>query len=130
MFLIAPASMTSTFFVLLFIPMSFLPLGAFFFPLLEINQRLSEEKDRLLSEINGKLEKARLELFHLLDEKAYVEIPQLQKGISALSYYRDDLAKAPTWPWKSETLRWFVTALVLPLGIWFIQFSMGRLFGG
>jgi hypothetical protein len=31
-----------------------------------------------------------------------------------------------TWPWQPETVRWLITALVLPLGLWLIQSVLQR----
>jgi hypothetical protein len=39
------------------------------------------------------------------------------------------LERIPTWPWRPETLRLLITALVLPLGLWLAQFILQRLLG-
>ena len=39
------------------------------------------------------------------------------------------LRRISTWPWQPETVRWLVTALVLPLGLWLVQYFLQRVLG-
>ncbi len=39
------------------------------------------------------------------------------------------LSKVPTWLWQPETVRWLVTALVLPLALWIAQYVLQRVLG-
>jgi hypothetical protein len=50
----------------------------------------------------------------------------LEKGISALMAFRQEIESVSTWPWKIETMRWLATATVLPLVLWLIQFIVQR----
>ena len=40
---------------------------------------------------------------------------------------RDVLARLPTWPWSTGTLRGFASVLVVPIVIWLIQRLLGNL---
>jgi hypothetical protein len=35
----------------------------------------------------------------------------------------------PIWPWEPETMRWLLTALVLPIGFMILQLILQRAFG-
>jgi hypothetical protein len=53
----------------------------------------------------------------------------LSKTISSLQIEQHLLEGIPTWPWRPETVRLLITALALPLGLWFIQYLLQRLMG-
>jgi hypothetical protein len=50
-------------------------------------------------------------------------------ALSTLDKELNLLNKIPTWPCQHETVCWLVPALVLPLGLWIIQFVLQRVFG-
>ncbi len=54
----------------------------------------------------------------------------LGKSIAALWRERDIIAKLPTWPWSTGTLRGFVSALLLPITLFLIQRLLGDAQGG
>ncbi len=121
-YVMAPGIVNETFFITIWGPLSLVPLAAFILPLLEVNQAISTEKEHLLNEIGVRIENAKQELYKRLDSNEYQDMVQFQRGIMALFSFRDDVENTPTWPWKPETLRWLLTALILPLGLWIIQY--------
>jgi hypothetical protein len=54
---------------------------------------------------------------------------ELNFAITSLDIEVNSLKRVRTWPWEPETLQILVTALALPLGLWFIQLIVERLFG-
>ena len=57
------------------------------------------------------------------------EAVELAKVIDILDRERDALKGISTWPWQPETLRFLVTALLVPLLIWIIQYVVQLLLG-
>ena len=53
----------------------------------------------------------------------------LLKVISILETEQDTLNRISTWPWQPETPRFLVTALLLPLLLWVIQYVLQLLLG-
>jgi hypothetical protein len=51
------------------------------------------------------------------------------KVISVLETERDMLKRISTWPWQPETLQFLMTALLLPLLLWIIQYVLQQFLG-
>jgi hypothetical protein len=111
------------------LPITVLAFAAFIWPLLGIHRLLEEEKGRLLDECSLRLEAAIGELHRRVDSKGLEGMDDLNKTISSLEIERNLLEGIPTWPWRTETVRLLITALALPLGLWFIQYVLQRLMG-
>ena len=52
----------------------------------------------------------------------------LNKTLSSVLQQRDVLARLPTWPWSTTTLRAFVSAILLPLALFVVQRVLGQVF--
>ncbi len=52
----------------------------------------------------------------------------LNKALGTMLQQRDVVARLPTWPWSAGTLRAFVTAILLPLGLFIVQRVLSQLF--
>jgi hypothetical protein len=101
----------------------------FIWPQLGIHGLQVAEKDRLIEEANQRFEATILELHKRVDAGKLEKIGELSTTLSALEKELTALKKIPTWPWQPETVRWLVTALVLPLGLWIIQVVLQRFLG-
>ena len=119
----SPISMT------IVLPITVLALAAFIWPLLGIHRLLEGEKGRLLDECSVRIEAAIAELHRRVDSQGLEGMDDLNKTISSLEIEQNLLEKIPTWPWRPETVRLLITALALPLGLWFIQYLLQRLMG-
>jgi hypothetical protein len=53
-------------------------------------------------------------------------IDDLKKLIAALEIEEEALNNVSTWPWQPETVRYLMTALLLPLVLWLAQFFLQR----
>ncbi len=69
------------------------------------------------------------ELHERIDNREFEEIDELMKVISVLETERDTLKRISTWPWQPETLQFLMTALLLPLLLWIIQYVLQLLLG-
>ncbi len=101
--------------------------AAFVLPLYSIHRLLLVEKKRLLAETNKRLEDAFALLHRRLAASELQGMSELKNGLDGLVVERDTLAKIPTWPWQSATLVGFLSAMTLPLVVWFVQQLLARL---
>jgi hypothetical protein len=106
-----------------------LAVAIFAWPLLGIRRLLVEEKERMLDEASLRFEASIVELQQRMDNGKLERMDDLYKAIAGLEIQQNALNRIPTWPWQPETVRWLVTALVLPLGLWIIQFVLQRILG-
>jgi hypothetical protein len=103
--------------------------ASFLWPQLGIHSLQVAEKDRLLEEANQRLEATILKLHERVDAGELDKIGELNTTLSTLEMELSALKRIPTWPWQPETVRWLITALVLPLGLWILQIVLQRVFG-
>jgi hypothetical protein len=106
-----------------------LVVAAFVWPLLGVHRLLVEEKGRMLDEASLRLEAAIVELRQRMDSGKLEGMTDLNMAIASLELKQNALNRVSTWPWQPETVRWLVTALVLPLALWIIQFVLQRILG-
>ena len=104
-------------------------LACFVLPLYGIHLRLAQEKSRLLGDANRRLEFALSDLHQRVDSGDYDKVDGIQKTLSALKAEHDVLEKISTWPWKTETLRSFISIIALPIILYLISRFLGRLVG-
>ena len=109
--------------------MMLLAAVTFVLPLLGMHRRMIEEKARLESEANRRLEAAIAELHRRLDADDLTGMTELYRAITSLEIERDVLAKIPTWPWQPGTLRVALSPLLLPVAVWLIQRLLERFAG-
>ncbi len=101
----------------------------FVWPLLGIHRRLVEEKQRLLRECSQHLATTIAELHSRVAAGELHSREQLHDTLAGLEIEWSALTRIPTWPWKPETLRGLITALLLPVVVLLLQFVLQRAFG-
>jgi hypothetical protein len=101
-------------------------LIAFISPLVGVHNILVREKDRLLDENGRQVEKAISKMMAELENKGEADLSKTNQTLSSLEQARGQIEGISTWPWKGETLRQLITAIILPLLIWLIQFLMAK----
>lgn len=106
-----------------------LALVAFAWPLLGARRLMAKEKGRMLDEVSSRLRTAFVDLHQRMDNGELDEVDDLVKVISILEIEQDTLNGISTWPWQPERLRFLVTALLLPLLLWIIQYVLQLLVG-
>lgn len=100
----------------------------FLWPLLGIHRRLVQEKQRLLRENSQLLEATIAELHGRVKAGELHRIDELHVTMASLELEQGVLTRIPTWPWRSETLRGLVTALLLPLVVFVLQYVLEHFF--
>jgi len=105
-----------------------LAVASFILPLLSLHAQMEKAKGRLIDEINihmkTSIRKMGSELKLLDEAKASAKRDLVETLKMQQSYIRE----MPTWPWKSETLRGFLSIIFLPIFITVIQQLIERLF--
>lgn len=119
--------LSSTLAVAVVIGLGFIAALTFLLPLITIHQRIVEEKERAISEIDQRIDRAIAELKRRSDTLDLRDMDGLNKLILGLIAGRDQLDKIPTWPWSPGTPAAVVSALVLPIVLWLIQVLLDRL---
>jgi hypothetical protein len=105
-------------------------VAAFILPLWFVHLRLRSQKTNLLSELNRQFESTITKLHVCLDKDDLGPVPQLKDALLGLSAERDVLNQIRTWPWSGSTLTGFLSATLLPIGLFIIQLVIQKLIGG
>ncbi len=106
-----------------------LALVAFAWPLLGTRRMLAKEKAQRLDQVSLRLEGVFSQMHERIDRGEIEGLEDLTKVVSVLETERDTLEAISTWPWQPETLRYLVTALLLPLLLWIIQYVVQLVVG-
>ncbi len=101
-------------------------LAAFALPLWVVHQRLVQEKNKLLAEHGQRIKITFDRLHHCVDENKLDEATQLNSVMNSLNIEGNLLDKIRTWPWSTETLTGFLSAIVLPMVLFLIQIAIQK----
>jgi hypothetical protein len=101
-------------------------LIAFVVPLYGLHTRLDAEKERLQGEAEHRLKALLAALNSDVDLGDLARADGLNKQLGSMLQQREVLAKLPTWPWSTGTLRAVITAILLPIVLFFIQGVLAR----
>lgn len=100
---------------------------AFVVPLYGLHGRLEVEKDRLQAEVEVRLKGLLAELNRDVDALDFRRADGLNKTLASMLQQREVIARLPTWPWSTGTLRAIVTAILLPVFLFIVQLLLGRI---
>lgn len=100
---------------------------AFVVPLAGAHARLVEQKERLQDETELRLQAILGDVNRDVDARDLARADGLNKTLASLMLQREILAKLPTWPWSTATLRTFVSAMLLPMALFLAQQALSRL---
>ena len=106
--------------------MAVVSIVTFMWPLLGIHRRLVQEKQLLLRESSQLLEVTIAELHGRVKAGELDSTNGLHVTMACLEIEKSMLTGIPTWPWRPGTLRGFVTALLLPLVVFVLQYVLQR----
>jgi hypothetical protein len=112
--------------VLAVISLVVLALITFLWPLLGIHQVLEDEKSKAQAEVSQRIKRMSAELHRRIDETLGMEVDAPIKAMNGLKQELDYLDKISTWPWQPDTIRALVTAILLPVALWFITRLLER----
>ena len=124
--LVFPANLLTVVSISLYVIMVVLVCAAFMLPIWSVHHRLKDEKSRLISEANQRLESKLEGLHRSLDADHLEEVVTIREAVCALVEEREILSKIPTWPWRTGTLAGFVSALILPVILVLIQVGLEK----
>jgi hypothetical protein len=102
-------------------------IGAFFVPLRGIHARIASDKARLRGEV-GRRMSGTLEAIHrAVDAGDTAAVTAGHQALAALTAERDLVVKVPTWPWSTGALARFLSAVLLPIGLWLVTRFLERI---
>ncbi len=105
-------------------------VGSFVLPLRVMHSRLVLERRRLLGDAQERLKMVLARIHASIDTNDLSVSEQLNHALTSIRAEIDVLDRLRTWPWSTATIRGFVSALLLPIGlIVFTQF-VSRYLGG
>lgn len=102
-------------------------LVCFLVPLLGIHRRLAEEKEQVLARIMTRLDILITQVQGDIDGGRLDRATALKDQTTSIETQSRLLEKIPTWPWQPDTFRIIITALLLPIVLFIIQFVIQRL---
>lgn len=105
-------------------------VAAFVLPLWFVHRRLETEKLNLIAGHNLRVESTIKLLHESLDDKKLENSSHFSDALTSLKAERDVLNDIPTWPWRAGTLTGFLSAIVLPIIIFLIQYAVEKWLGG
>lgn len=101
---------------------------AFVLPVRGLHERIEAEKDRGLAETRSTLAAITAEVHRRVAAGDLEGAGKLNDALSAANAAVAVVAHTPTWPWRPETLRAFVSAVLLPIALWAVITILGRVF--
>lgn len=103
-----------------------LALAAFVLPVWIVHQRLEEEKRHQVAQLNLRVELTLKKLHRCLDQNELDEVEQINELINGFNAEREILTKIPTWPWRPGVFTGFISAIVLPIVLFLLQYFIGN----
>jgi hypothetical protein len=129
-FLIVPPSPDLAAFLVTSAPYVVVPpiiaIIAFVVPLQGLHGRLDAEKDRLQADVEVRLKGLLAELNRDVDARDLRRADGLNKTLASMLQQREVVARLPTWPWSTGSLRTIITAIFLPIFLFTIQLILAR----
>ena len=107
-----------------------LAIAAFVLPLWFVHRRLVTEKFRLLAELDLRVESTLERLHQCLEKNELDDVDHFSNAIMGMGAERDVLNALPTWPWRPGTLTGFLSAIVVPIVLFLMQFFIEKWLGG
>lgn len=103
-----------------------LGLAVFVWPLVGIHRLLQEEKTRHQVAVHRRVQAGMDELHRRVDAQRFDDVVPLTELMTGLKQELDILEQIPTWPWQPELFRTVLTAVLLPILLWFVTSVMER----
>ena len=104
-------------------------IATFTIPLWGIHERLVDEKEILVREVDDRVRRIGDEMYRRIDAGEFDGTKVVSDALAGVNSLRDRILHLPTWPWPPQLLRGFVSALVLPLVIYVLTRLVSNQFG-
>lgn len=101
---------------------------AFVVPLTGVHRALADQKERLEEAAQVRLGAALADMAREVETRDLSRADAWNKTLANLQAEGAILAKLPTWPWSTATLRGFASAILLPISLLLAQQVVSRLF--
>ncbi len=98
----------------------------FISPLWGIHRRLAEEKAQAVTDNQRRSDALVKELMRGMDAGDLTDAAKIKDALTAFEIQHKTLDQLPTWPWKPETFRLLVSAVLLPTILFLLQFVLQR----
>ncbi len=102
-------------------------IAVFVVPLRGLHDRIETEKDRRLAEAQTVLVAAVTEMQKRITAGDIEGAARVNDALAAANLGVEVVSRVPTWPWRTETLRGFLSAVFLPIALWLAITLLGRL---
>lgn len=97
-------------------------LAVFILPLWGIHKRLVQAKDELLGQAGSRIQNTAIALHQITDTQAWDNASKIKDALLGLETEQRMVEKMPTWPWAPGTFRILITAILLPVILFVIQY--------
>jgi len=105
-----------------------LAVSVFVWPLFGAHRLMEMEKQRVLHDIDLRFEAVFSKFNQRIQDDDYAATERLNGTIASLEIQHKRITTIPTWPWRLETARWALTAIVLPLILTILQLLAAQVF--
>jgi hypothetical protein len=106
-----------------------LAVAVFVWPLFGVHRRMETEKTSMLHDIQLNFEAVFSEFNQRLHDGDSSEMARLNQTIASLEIQHKTIATIPTWPWRTETARYALSAIAIPLVLTVLQYFVLRALG-
>ncbi len=109
-----------------FASLAVISVATFVLPLQGMHAQIAARKGQLEAAVGHRLT-ATIEAIHrAVDQGDLTVADGLNKQLASLVAERELVEKLPTWPWRPGTIGAFVTAILLPVGLWLVTRLLER----
>lgn len=105
-------------------------LVVFIWPLWGVHRLIEMEKAKMLHELGLHFEAAFSEFNQGVRDGDQAAMDRLNPVMAGLEIQHRRIAAIPTWPWRSETARFSLAAIILPLILTILQLLIAQAFSG
>ena len=95
-------------------------LAAFVVPLWGIHVRIAREKEALVRDVERRVDRIASDLYRDIDSGSMDSASKFTGLLTTLGSLRERIEHLPSWPWPPNLFRGFITALLLPIGIFIL----------
>lgn len=113
-YLVLPRNFSDPFFVGQSILFSIIVFAIFFFPLMGVSRKISQIKEKRLSELGNRIKAIYDRIHEAQDNEDFSVIRGLNEMLSVLEKEKNSVKGISSYPWKTSTIRGFLSTLLIP----------------